>query len=306
MNTTFYVTAETSAAPIIGKYTAFDLDIVKISVNELLQQPARKQTSIPSQGQSPQDTQIPNTRHPTSAPTRDQSKPRTTIPARHHSYSIMSQQLTPLSKATNYVKHLHQQQQHSPKGIVQKIVEKHPKVFEGIGKHKYHQVDLIIDEPVTPKVQVQRRIPFPKRQQFDEIIQELEDADIIEPVEGPTEWISNVVLTPKTDPSQLRMNIDMTTANAAIKRTRHVIPTLEELRYKFNGATHFTKLDMKQGYMQLELNPKSRYITTFYTHRELRRFKRLNFGTNSAAELFHEKISQLIVDIHNADNLYTL
>ena len=61
---------------------------------------------------------------------------------------------------------------------------------------------------------------------------------------------------------------------------------------------------MKQGYMQLELNPKSRYITTFYTHRGLRHFKRLNFGTNSAAELFHEEISQLIVDIHNADNLY--
>ena len=55
---------------------------------------------------------------------------------------------------------------------------------------------------------------------------------------------------PKADPSQLRMNIDMTTANAAIKRTRHVIPTLEELRYKFNGATHFTKLDMKQGYIR--------------------------------------------------------
>ena len=195
VNTTFYVTAETSVAPIIGKYTAFDLDILKINVNELLQQPARKQTSTPSQGQSPQETQIPDTCHPTSAPTRGQLKPRTTIPASHHSYSAMSQQLTPLSKATNYVKHLHQQQQHSPKGIVQKIVEKHPKAFEGIGKHKYRQVDLIIDETVTPKVQAQRQIPFSKRQQFDEIIQELEDADIIEPVEGQKEWISNVVLT---------------------------------------------------------------------------------------------------------------
>ena len=235
VNTTFYVTAETSAAPIIGKYTAFDLDILKISVNELLQQPARKQTPTPSQGQSPQDTQIPDTRHPTSAPTRDQSKPRTTIPAWHHCYSTMSQQLTPLSKATNYVKHLHQQQQHSPKGILQKIVEKHPKVFESIGKHKYRQVDHIIDETVTPKVQAQRQIPFPKRQQLDEIIQELEDADIIEPVEGPTEWMSNVVLTPKADPSQLQMNIDMTTANAAKAKARHT-------------NTGRTKVQIERGY----------------------------------------------------------
>ena len=116
--------------------------------------------------------------------------------------------------------------------------------------------------------------------------------------------ISNIVLTPKADPFQLRMNIDMTTANSAIKRTRHVITTLEELRYKLNGATHFTKLDMKHGYMQLELDPKSRYMTTFYTHRGLKRFKRLNFCTNSAAELFHQEISQTLVDITNADNIY--
>jgi hypothetical protein len=57
----------------------------------------------------------------------------------------------------------------------------------------------------------------------------------------------------------------MTSVNTAIKRTRHVIPILEELRYKLNGATHFTKLGMKQGYMQLELKPESRYMTTFYT-----------------------------------------
>jgi hypothetical protein len=59
------------------------------------------------------------------------------------------------------------------------IVNKHPKVFQGIGKHKYRQVELIIDDSVQPKVQAQRRIPFPKRQQFEEIIQELEEADII-------------------------------------------------------------------------------------------------------------------------------
>lgn len=123
---------------------------------------------------------------------------------------------------------------------------------------------------------MQRRIPLPKRQQFEEIIQEHEEADIIEQVEGPTEWISNVVLTPKADPTQFRMNIDMTTANTAIKLTRHEMPTLEELGYKLNGATHFTKLDMKQGYMQLELTPESRYLTTFYTHRGLLRFKRRN------------------------------
>jgi len=123
-------------------------------------------------------------------------------------------------------------------------------------------------------------------------------------VDGPTDWVSNVVLTPKPDQTELRMNIDMTTPNTAIRRTRHVIPTIEELRYELNGAKIFSKLDMRQGYMQLELAEESRHMTTFYTHKGLRRFKRLNFGTNSAAELFHEEISQLLVDLPNARNIY--
>ena len=136
---------------------------------------------------------------------------------------------------------------------------------------------MCIRDRVKPIIQPQRKIPFAKREKFDKVLDELEESEIIETVEGPTDWISNVVLTPKADPTQIRMNIDMTTANTAIKRTRHVIPTVEELRYKLNGAKHFTKLDMKHGYMQMELNPQSRPITTFYTHRGLRRSSRLMF-----------------------------
>ena len=100
------------------------------------------------------------------------------------------------------------------------------------------------------------------------------------------------------------MNIDTTTANSAIKRTRHVIPTLEELRYKLNGATVFSKLDMKQGYMLYQLHPESRHLTVFYTQQSLRRMRRLNFGTDSAAELFHEEVRKTLSDINNCENIY--
>ena len=197
----------------------------------------------------------------------------------------MAQHLTPSQQSVETLHNIYEQY-HTVPERTEAIIAQHPNVFEGIGKHKYRVVELSVDKSVTPRIQPQRRIPFARRQQFEEILKELEEADIIETVHGPTEWVSNVVLTPKADKSQLRMSIDMTTVNKAIKRTRHTIPTLEELRYKLNGAMHFTKLDMKQGYLQFELKPESRYLTTFYTHQGLRRFKRLNFGTNSAAEIF--------------------
>ena len=265
--------------PILGKYTAFDLNILHITIQELTQELNKSQTR---------------------GVTRSTAKGHNTV---HLSYSEMAKHLTPLSQAAHRVSEIHDKLENGNRAT-QVIVDRHPAVFQGIGGHRYRQVELSVDKFVKQMVQPQCRIPFPTRQQFDAILQELEEEDIIEPVEGPTEWISNVVLKPKADPSQLRMNIDMTTANTAIKRTRHVIPTLEELRYKLSGASHFSKLDMKQRYMQLELHPDSRYMTTFYTHRGLRHFKRLNFGTNSAVELFHEEISQMLVDIENANNLY--
>ena len=43
---------------------------------------------------------------------------------------------------------------------VQKIVNKHPEVFNGVGKLKGHSVTLNIDPEVIPHAQPQRRIPF--------------------------------------------------------------------------------------------------------------------------------------------------
>lgn len=58
---------------------------------------------------------------------------------------------------------------------------------------------------------------------------------------GTIDWISNLVLTPKADPTKIRMSVDMNIIiNKAIRRTRY-IPTLEELRYKVNSARYFSK-----------------------------------------------------------------
>ena len=82
----------------------------------------------------------------------------------------------------------------------------------------------------------------------------------------------------------------MRDANKAIRRTRHVTPTFEELVSDLNGATVFGKTDRRSGYHQLELDPESRYITTFSTHVGLYRYKRLIFGQNSAAEVSQRTI----------------
>ena len=61
---------------------------------------------------------------------------------------------------------------------------------------------------------------------------------------------------------------------------------------------------MNDGYMQLELGEESRKLTTFYTHRGLKRFKRLYFGVNSAVEIFNEEVHNVVSLEPNAISIY--
>ena len=49
----------------------------------------------------------------------------------------------------------------------------------------------------------------------------------------------------------------MRQANKAVKRERHVTPTVKEMIWDLNGASVLSKLDLNQGYNQLELAPES-------------------------------------------------
>lgn len=175
-------------------------------------------------------------------------------------------------------------------------------LFHGVGKLKDKQVDLHIDESVEPKQQRHRRIPFHIRKQVEETITKLERDDIIEKVEGPTPWVSPVVTVPKKN-GDIRLCVDMRVANRAIKRERHIMPTLDDLVSDLNGSTVFTTLDLSQAYHQLELSVKSRHITTFSTHLGLRRYKRLFFGINSASEVFQNIIAEMLSDLQGCKNI---
>ena len=182
------------------------------------------------------------------------------------------------------------------------LIEQYPSVFQGIGKLKDYEVKLHIDETVPPVAQSARRIPFHLRKKVSAELKKLEEQDVIEKVKGPTPWVSPLVVIPKKN-GDVRLCVDMRMPNKAIQRERHPSPTSDDLVDALNGAKIFSKLDLRSGYHQLSLASESRYITTFATHEGLRRYKRLNFGTNSASEIFQHIISEQIRDIPGSINI---
>ena len=187
---------------------------------------------------------------------------------------------------------------------IDQILHQHANVFHGLGKLKGEQIKLNIDASYPPKAQPQRRIPFHVREKVKAELEQLENSDIIErvPESQPTPWVSPVVVVPKKD-GGVRLCVDMRQANSAINRVRHPIPTVDDIRLELNGAKWFSKLDLSQAYHQLELEENSRYITTFTTHEGLFRYKRLNYGTNAAAEIFQFTLQQQLRGLHGVRNI---
>ena len=165
----------------------------------------------------------------------------------HMSYSQIRKSVTPKEYSEKLVNKL-QNSGMTQQEICDALLEKHGTVFQGIGKHKYRKIKLDIDPKVKPVIQAARRTALPIRAKADKMIDKYEEEGIVESVDGPIDWLANPVYTPKADADDIRMNIDMTDANRAIKRHRHVIPTLEELRHDFNEAKYYSVLDQKCGY----------------------------------------------------------
>ena len=189
------------------------------------------------------------------------------------------------------------------------LAKRFPKLSNGIGKITEPsgspvQVKLHIDGSVPPVANKHVRVPFRLRKKVEAELTKLEELDVIERVEGPTPWVSPLVVAGKPkNPDEIRLCVNMKNPNKAIKRTRHPIPTLNEIKQQVSGSTVFSKLDLRSGYHQLELAKESRYITTFSTHVGLRRYKRLNFGVNSASEIFQDAVENVIRDVDNAFNI---
>ncbi|XP_053406612.1 uncharacterized protein K02A2.6-like [Mercenaria mercenaria] len=134
---------------------------------------------------------------------------------------------------------------------------KYPECFQGTGKLKDFQLKLHIDKTVEPVAQPVRRLPFSLREKVEQKIEDLESKDIIEKTTGPTPFVSPLVVVPKGN-NDVRICVDMRQANRAILRERHPIPTVDEVIHDMNSATIFSKIDLKEGFHQIELEESSR------------------------------------------------
>ncbi|KAL1279257.1 hypothetical protein QQF64_025930 [Cirrhinus molitorella] len=100
-----------------------------------------------------------------------------------------------------------------------------------------------------PVIQPLRRIPLALRDGVSTELKQLLDSGIIEPVDA-SPWVSNLVVAQKKS-GALRVCVDLRAVNKAVIPDRFPLPTSEELIAQFHGSTVFSKLDFRQGLLQV-------------------------------------------------------
>lgn len=173
-------------------------------------------------------------------------------------------------------------------------------LFKGLGKlpgkHK-----IVLDSHVSPSVCPVRKIPIGVRNKLQNTLNNMVDMGVIRKVSHPTPWVNAIVLAPKKN-GDLRVCLDPRPLNRAIRRAHYPLPTLTDIATKLQGARFFSKLDARSGFWMVEIDDESADLCTFGTPFGRYQFTRLPYGINSASEIFHSKVRQLLEELEGVDS----
>ncbi|XP_065061116.1 uncharacterized protein K02A2.6-like [Rhopilema esculentum] len=165
-------------------------------------------------------------------------------------------------------------------------------VFEGLC-HMPGKLHLDVDESQTPVVMPPRRVPIALKAKLKAELERLENLHVIQKVTSPTDWVSNLVIAEKPN-GKLRVCIDPQHLNKALKRSHYPLPLIEDVLPELEGVKVFSKIDLKEGYLQIELDEESSMLTTFQTPWGRWRYLRMPFGIKPASEHFQHEFDQCI------------
>ena len=178
------------------------------------------------------------------------------------------------------------------------ILENFRDVFIGLGCLE-GEYQLEVDPSVRPVKHTPRRVPVALRDVVKKKIQEMENKGIIQKVSQPSEWISSMVVV-KT-PKKIRICLDPTDLNKALKRSHYLLPTIEEILPRLHKAKIFSILDAKDGFLQIKMDSKSSDLTTFWTPWGRYKWLRMPFGISSAPEEYQRRLHEILEGLAGVD-----
>ncbi|KAF5454475.1 hypothetical protein F2P56_024135 [Juglans regia] len=121
-------------------------------------------------------------------------------------------------------------------------------------------------------------------------LQELVDKRFIQPSTSP--WGALVLFVKKKD-GTLRMCTDYRKLNKVTIKNKYPLPRIDDFFDQLQGATVFSKIDLRSGYYQLRIRDKDVPKTAFRTRYGHYEFKVMSFGLANAPTAFMDLMNRV-------------
>ena len=148
------------------------------------------------------------------------------------------------------------------KARVDLLLKKYEEVFSSSrGAMKHFSAKLNVKEDARPIFLKPRSVPFAIREAIEAELKRLEAKGIIEKVPH-SKWAAPIVSVPKGD-GKIRICGDYkVTINQSLQVDQYPLPKPEDLFASLAGGEKFSKIDLTQAYLQLQLEEESREFVT--------------------------------------------
>lgn len=181
--------------------------------------------------------------------------------------------------------------------LVEKLRSEFEEVFsDGIGKVKELKGILHVKEDAVPKFCKARSMPYAFKSKVERELDHLEDQGIITKI-ASSQWATPIVPVIKPN-GDVRICGDFkVTVNPALNIEQYTMPKMEDMMATLEQGKSYSKIDLRQAYLQLPLDEASRIVTTINTSKGLYTYNRLPFGIASSPAIWQRTMDTILQGI---------
>jgi hypothetical protein len=174
--------------------------------------------------------------------------------------------------------------------VVRDYVDVFPEELPGVPPERQVEFRIDLVPGATPVAKAPYRLAPPEMKELFDQLQELLGKEFIRPSSSP--WGAPTLFVKKKDGSQ-RMCIDYRELNKRTVKNRYPLPRIDDLFDQLQGASWFSKIDLRSGYHQMRVREADIEKTAFRTRYGHYEFVVMPFGLTNAPAAFMDLMNRV-------------